>query len=537
MSGIPSTVCPFCNLGCVLGFELQNGEVRKVAYVKDSQNEGRLCPKGNAAALFINHPKRLYNAIIKGKMASLTQGIEFLRHRLSDYKPEEILFLYDSSLTNEEVDALANWCSASGFKNVAYAGLSSAKVFNYGPARTLSVENITGADYAIIVGDPYSQDSVISGYLAKAKGDRRDFRYVVVDSFETNTSHFAHRFIRVKAGYEGLFMYGLWQFMAGKDKDKDTSPIVDTLGVDVTAFESVAAIIRNKEGVIINAPSPAGSFDPLLTHAASLKLVSTVEGMTYVPMGERGPGGLDKSFFSYLPLLVGGRIKAIVSFAPGFPWGYTQLRPVLRKAEFVAASSFFIPEGRFEFDLVMPMASELEKKGTINTLFGKKELSASVPRISGTLSAGQYIDRISGSPLAKTVEWGLNYDAIEDFDVESRAKALIDMAGQKPRKGMKYLLLGSGSAIGFLSLFENEDWVKLNPLDALSLGVKDGDSVGIETEQGEIALKALISEGITQGTALVSANYQPSLACFELGSDSVTGEGFLKPTWSRLWKK
>jgi anaerobic selenocysteine-containing dehydrogenase len=55
MSKIPRTVCPFCNLGCELGFEIKAGDVRRVEYVSDSRNQARLCPKGNASAQIVNH--------------------------------------------------------------------------------------------------------------------------------------------------------------------------------------------------------------------------------------------------------------------------------------------------------------------------------------------------------------------------------------------------------------------------------------------------------------------------------------------------
>lgn len=67
MSKIPRSVCPFCNLGCELGFEVKGRDIRGVDYVSDSRNEGRLCAKGNAAAEIANHRKRLYHPVPAGQ--------------------------------------------------------------------------------------------------------------------------------------------------------------------------------------------------------------------------------------------------------------------------------------------------------------------------------------------------------------------------------------------------------------------------------------------------------------------------------------
>lgn len=535
MSDRESTVCPFCNLGCRLSFEVKDGEVRRVEYTANSRNEGRLCPRGNAASSFVNHPKRLYHSIVEGKSSSIAAGIEYLRRRLSDYKPEEVLFLYDNTFSVEEIDAYSNWISASGFKNMAYVSFSPAKVFNYGKRNSVNQDAVTSAGYALIVGDPYSQFSVVSGYLAKAKSDNKDFRYIAVDSVASNTSHFAHKFIRVKPGFEGLFMFGLWKVLTGKDKE--SAPLAEALGLETGAFESTAGMIRNREGILINSPVYARSFDPFLTHAVCLRLARDIDGITYLPLGIRTPGRVAKPFSSFLPMIMGGRVKAIISFAPTFPWGLMHLRSVLKKADFVSLSSFFIPEGRFEFDLLLPMASELEKKGTIQTVFGEEKLNLVIPPISGTLSVGHYLERISGSPLASKGSLPDYYEDFADSDIEIRAKALLDMASEKPKKGYKHLLVASEPAIGFMSVFENEDWIKINPRDAQIIEASQGDEVGVETEQTDIALKLVISEEIPQGAALVSANHGPSLALFELSTDSSTCEGLLKPTWSRLWKK
>jgi len=533
MSRIPRTVCPYCNLGCELGFELKGVDVRRVEYVKDSRNQGRLCARGNAAVNVINHRRRLYHAVLDGASASLAQGIAHLEKRLSEFKPDEVLLLYDASLTVEETDALAGWAAAAGFKNLAYVTVGPESAFLYGNVPAVSPERIAASGYAFILGDAFSQDSVISGYIGKAKAGRRDFRYIVADCITTNTSRFAHVFVRLKPGYEGLFVYGLYRHITAKKADLQA--LAEALDIESSTFETVAAVMRNKEGVLVNAAVRGWSLDPFLTHTSSLLLAEALEGMTYIPLGPRPPERVARPFFSYLPMLMAGRIKAVVSLGVSFPWDYPQLWPALRKADFVAAGSLFIPEARFKPELVLPMASEFEKAGTVRTLFGETKLSKAVPEVSGTLPAGEYVRRFGKAgkpdePLA------VGHDAIDEAALTQRVENLLAL---KPRrkKGMKHVLVGAESAIGFGGMFETENWVKLNPADAALLGVRNGDEIGVETEQAGVTLEARVLRDVPSGIAVVSLNHPPSVALFELGTDPPTGEGLLKPSWSRIWKK
>lgn len=533
MNKMPRTTCSLCNLGCELAFEIEAGDIRKVSYVTDSRNQGRLCAKGNAAASIINHPKRLYNALIGKKPASIAKAVEYLKEKLESYKSDEILLVYDSSFTLEELDLLAGWARDKGFKNLSYAASGPEAAFLYGDTPSLDLNAVTAAQYAFIIGDPFSQESVFSGYLAQAKESSKGFRYIVADSYATITSNFAHRFIKVKPGFEGLFLYALLKEV--KQERGELKSIAQTLGVEEEIFNSILEMMRNKQGVLVFASGLARSFDPFLTHAAALKLSRLLDGMIYIPLGNRPPSAVAKPFFSFVPAITSGKIRAMISFAARFPWNYTQLRPVMRKMEFTAASSLFIPEGRFEFDMVLPVRSEFGKKGMIRTLFGDAELEA-FSMLSGTTPAGDLISMLGGSP-SKSSKLPAFHPAFEGEAFEERARQLMNSQNDKPKKAMKYLLMGCEPAIGYLSVFENEDWIKINPAEALSLKVHEGDVVGLETEQNDIELKIRITNDIPTGMAVVSTNNKNVISVFELATDSATGEAFLKPTWSRIWKK
>ncbi|GEM_PF-3281207 len=530
---IQETTCPFCNLGCKMGFEVKNGEIRRVDYIKDSFTKGRLCPKGNASAALVTHRKRLYHAILNGEISSVSKGIEYLKQRIANFKSEEVLFAYDETLTNEEIALLVAGLKEAGYENLAYAVPGPQTAFLYGKIPPLKLDKLENADYAFIIGDPYSQNSVISGFLAEAKGERRDFRYIVLDSFKTNTGNFAHNFIKIRAGYEGLFIYGLHKYIT--EKKADISQIAEFLTIDASLFETVAATIRNKQGVLIYAPSKARSFDNLLTHGSAVMLADALKGMTYLPLGNRPPAYASKPFFSYLPMIMGGRIKALVSFGALFPWDYTQLKPVLRKLDFVSAGSFFIPDDKLAMDIVFPMIRVLEKEGSIQTLFGQAKLIPFTSPVSGTISAGDLASKLipTSSAVKRLVGF---HPAFDKETIDKRAKNLMSSASKRP-KGMTYLLIAEEPAIGFRSVFQEDNYIKLSANDAESLGINNGDILGVQTSHGDTELVAKVFQTLPQGLMIVSANYRNSTEMFVLDTDEETGEAILKPVWSKVWKK
>ena len=80
MKYVPTT-CPYCGTGCGFNLVVKDKKVVGVApWHRNPVNDGKLCPKGNYAAEFINSPDRLTKPLIKkeGKFveAELGRGIQ-----------------------------------------------------------------------------------------------------------------------------------------------------------------------------------------------------------------------------------------------------------------------------------------------------------------------------------------------------------------------------------------------------------------------------------------------------------------------------
>jgi len=114
---VKKTICPFCSFGCEFGVIFDDFGIRGVEYIKDGSSEGRLCPRGSAAALYLNHPLRLSMPIKNGKILDWTKLGKDLK-KIFD-KPAKVAVTFDRNLTIEDYRSIISFCKATGVENIA----------------------------------------------------------------------------------------------------------------------------------------------------------------------------------------------------------------------------------------------------------------------------------------------------------------------------------------------------------------------------------------------------------------------------------
>lgn len=60
-----ASVCPYCGVGCQLGFRVRDGRIEEVVGRDGPSNHGRLCVKGRFGFDFLTHPDRLARPLIR----------------------------------------------------------------------------------------------------------------------------------------------------------------------------------------------------------------------------------------------------------------------------------------------------------------------------------------------------------------------------------------------------------------------------------------------------------------------------------------
>ena len=185
MKYVPTT-CPYCGTGCGFNLVVSDKKVVGVApWHRNPVNDGKLCPKGNYAAEFINSPDRLTKPLIKkeGKFveASWDEAYKLIAEKFKMYQGEQSACLASARVSNEEnylmqkfaravlktpnIDHCARLCHAS-----TVVGLAGA--FGSG-AMTQSIADIAESKCLLIIGSNTFETHPLIGrrvMQAKAKG-------------------------------------------------------------------------------------------------------------------------------------------------------------------------------------------------------------------------------------------------------------------------------------------------------------------------------------------------------------------------------
>ncbi len=508
------TVCPFCSFGCEFGLVFNDFGVSGVEYLKQGNSEGRLCPRGSAAAVYLNHPKRLSMPLKDGRIIEWAKVVKDIKKALE--KPESVAVTFDRNITIEEYRALTAFCKKVGIEHSASTYCEPEALLRRFLETPSTLTDIENAEMIIVVGDPFNQTPMISKSLINWKLKSRKNRLVVIDSIRTHTAHFASDFCQVRAGTEALVLLGL----AGE------SIGADDVAVSGLARERIAELSSSfkaaSKGLIIVCLSFAHCFDPVLL-IEGLTRLQQHSGKKVMPFVEFA--GFDGShhFGSVIELAKKKRIKHVLNFGELFPFYYPQLGRTLKGVNIYATSPV-----RQNGYVTLPVALNLEKQGSLLTTFGKKKLEQAITPASGARTVTDIIDYFSAGSV-KEAEFSAPSITV---DVKTQAASLAEKARVAKKKTVT--LLGEKIAYDFLGLLQ-APMLKVNPADANKLGIRQSDTVTVKSKHGETALKAKLTHDTVPGVAVVPAEDPDVRGIFdyEIVNDVVC---FI-PTEVQLWRK
>jgi hypothetical protein len=421
---VKRVLCPFCSYGCEFGIVLDDFGIKGVEYLKDTPNQGRLCPRGSAAARYLDHPMRLtvpYRSGPRDWQAILKD----LRKALLD--PASVAVAFDRNITVEEYEAVMGFCEKTGIEHVASAYFEPETLLDvfFDPRAPFSVDEIGPCEMILVLGDLFNQSPMISRHLINWKLRDRKNRLVVIDSLKTHTAYFASDFIRVKPGTEALLFQALCnEKIGGIDLN-------ETTGVPGSAAGDFARSFKNcKNGLIMACLAFGHTYDPVLL-VDGLKRFSASVGKKVVPFvefkGFQGRG----SFADVLDRAKKKGIKTLVSFGELFPFYYPQVARELGRAAIYAAVPL-----RSRKHTQLPFALNIEKTGSVVTTFGVRRNSGDIKPPSGAKDALEILGMLGYEPGKAPV-----YQAAElKVDVKASAKKVAESCA--PLKKNKYRLFG-----------------------------------------------------------------------------------------------
>ncbi len=257
------TTCPYCGTGCGFNLVVKDKKVVSIApWHRNPVNEGKLCPKGNYAWEFINHPDRLTTPLIKkdGKFepASWDEAYKLIVAKFKSYKPEEIQCLSSARVSNEEnylmnkfaravlktpnIDHCARLCHAS-----TVVGLAGA--FGSG-AMTNSITDIGESKVVFVIGSNTFENPPLIGrqiMLARQRGGK----VIVADPRLTPTAKQADLYMQFHSGTDVAIFNGLMQYIIRngwenkdfiKNRTKDYDKLKDVVMKPEYALDKVSKI-------------------------------------------------------------------------------------------------------------------------------------------------------------------------------------------------------------------------------------------------------------------------------------------------------
>jgi anaerobic selenocysteine-containing dehydrogenase len=538
------TTCPFCLYGCELAIVSSiNNYVRNVEYLQEARvNQGRLCPRGNAASIIVSDKKRLSYPIFQNKEISWTQALERITKTIKNLDKNEIAITFDKNLTEEEIDSISGFANQLGVENFASTYLEPEFYFSYilEDCSTATLEDIEKAKVFILIGDVFAQTPVISKPILNARYADRNNRIFVIDSIQTRTAGFADKFLLCRPGTEPLLVLAMSSLLSGKVKGLEIEPVAEISKVSATAIEEVTKAFSNiNPGIVIAAMNFGRNENPYLFSLAGQVLAVKANGeKKFLGTGEARSSFGKEGFGIIHNKIKEGKIKAVLNFGDTFPYSYPQLTTDLSKLDGLIATVLFRPSNKFA-GLVLPSASNLEKTGTINTHWGEAKITKALEPVSGSKTVKEIIESLNQA-LVIARKSGPKYEAkpVGVREVYEQAREFVDIKQkQSAVKEGKMLLLGEKPAIGFLNLFDNENVIKVNPTDCVKLKLKENEPVKVATENYETELLVKQTNQVPQGLALVGTNRIENRNLFPMVIDNVTNNVIFPPTEVKLWQK
>jgi formate dehydrogenase major subunit len=282
------TVCPFCAVGCTIWAEVANKVwIGQEPGFESPINLGTHCAKGAATRELaigerrLKYPTKLENG--QWTRISWDQAIDEIGDKLLRIRgksgPDSVYWLGSAKFSNEMAYLYRKFAALWGSNNVDHqarichsttvAGVANS--FGYG-AMTNSMNDIHNSKSIFLLGgNPAEAHPVSMQHLLRAK--ESGAKFIVVDPRFTRTAAHATEYVRIRAGADVAFLWGvLWHVLRNGWEDREyiaqrvfgfdevrkevenypPDVVADISGVPADQIERVARILaENRPGTLI----------------------------------------------------------------------------------------------------------------------------------------------------------------------------------------------------------------------------------------------------------------------------------------------
>ncbi|SMC19745.1 formate dehydrogenase alpha subunit [Desulfacinum hydrothermale DSM 13146] len=402
-----TALCPICSAGCRLMVEKAADET--IVQVKPSpdgpSNQGQACVQGRfLLKRHLRRPDRLESPMIlengQYRPASWDEALDRLAGALADVPADRVAFLTDGRLTNEELFRLGRLAQGALpgaqlgvavpagqvlFEKVLEEELGTA-------AATNSLEDLGGSPAIFALGlNPAASQPIAGTRIRQAV--LKGAKLVVANPYDVSIARYAHVHLRPVPGSETALVLGLLRVIldeGGADQELptdqqqafkemtaayDLETVSRLTGIPDETLVEAGCLLAAQPTVAVLAGLGALSAPDVTDLARALLSLARAKGSLGRPGGGFWPlwgagnlqGARDLGWSpQVMDALAQGKIQAAVVAAEshdGTLWDV--LAPYASKLEFLAVHDTAPPPQSIQAQVLLPMASILEKEGSL----------------------------------------------------------------------------------------------------------------------------------------------------------------------------
>ncbi|MBD3178108.1 MAG: molybdopterin-dependent oxidoreductase [Candidatus Latescibacteria bacterium] len=579
--------CSFCSLACPLIFRggkrgpVFTGEaLLSVDWDKseESEYEGSLCARGNAAASFVSSPDRLNYPFVLGERTDFEAAVKEAASELSSIREKEgsdsIGILLGGDLTEEEASMAVRFArEVLETDNIMMLAPDDTPLLRGWYQSELSSVKPSGPkpegnrSATLIVGDTFADHPCTARSVLEDRYGGRGNELIVVSPNVTNTAWFATRHIQCNPGGEAAAAVGLLKAAAeksGADLPGELGKLVNGAGwneierlcgvksdILIEAAETMLGAARVNTYISnlfgrIGAPALAQAAAEALTGICPGDSQFTTQLVQQNTLGVYSAlQGVDRK--KMLARLVEGKIKGLIILGLDLMSEYPApaIEKAIREDTFTLATQIFRSTTAERANVVIPAASLSEKKGTVRPGFDRE-----IVRDEGSIinpPGGVYTDAEVLQALSAAM--GRELAGEGSTSAAMRRSGQIEWvsgewseysASMKTLDGADIVLipLSDPVHVGNGSLSSHFSWSRRTSPEpvlvipaglARELGISEGEKAVARTEGGSSSFKVKISDRIREGTVGVYIHYPTARKLFPWKLNSERGELELMP--------
>ncbi len=420
------TTCLFCSLGCGVAFRTSAGQITAIDYDKENPiNTGSLCPRGYYNLELLNHPQRLTKPFIGKKAASWDEAIDFTKKELKKFDHSSIKMALSSNASNEDAYVAGLFAKTLGIIDVSASGDPADQDSwkgNKWDAEGASLENVErlgDSEALLIIGDILTRSPVLSKRINKVKYGKRGNKIIVIAPSVTHTSWFATTHLKNKPGTEAVLMAVIVKILAEINKrgriGLDIKKAAQITGVPAELIIRAATAFDDAEsGTIIFSPGNNIQRNDIVQYLMKVASSFSVnkKHITFNMYGNTI--GVNRVLDSMIDQKESKKAKVFIAFGD---------ETSLPGAEFTVRSCFFAPDHVKENEVLLPLASHMERKGNVILAGARTE---NIKPIVHKIGGRSHMEIIS-SLMDANIEFDMILEETEKILAKGIKKEKVDM--------------------------------------------------------------------------------------------------------------